>query len=462
MKGKCPYVLMALVLIALTPLMAQHSDGKTSIGVYGGAKKLLGDTNHDQDIISPMVGAKLGYDLAPYLTLTLNGGFSTTYPRDAGLTDISKWYTKLPNTPFKTTLMPILLDAKANFRPESKLNPFITWGVGILRWDLQNNGVSVHGKQTDALVDFGAGVEWFLTENLGLDLGANYQHILRQNLDMAGYGDVQTGIFSTRLGINFYFGGNTDTDGDGVLNKVDRCPKVAEDIDGFQDEDGCPDLDNDGDGIPDALDKCPNLAEDKDGFQDEDGCPDLDNDGDGIPDSRDKCPNLAEDKDGFQDEDGCPDLDNDADGIPDTLDKCPNEAETVNGYMDDDGCPDKKPEIVIEKQAPIVLEGVNFETGKDILVPGAKLVLDKVYQTLVDYPEMKLEVRGYTDDVGKRASNVKLSQRRADAVKSYLVSKGVAETRIQTKGLGPDNPVAPNTTTEGRLKNRRIEFQRID
>jgi len=130
--------------------------------------------------------------------------------------------------------------------------------------------------------------------------------------------------------------------------------------------------------------------------------------------------------------------------------------------MDEDGCPDKKPEIVIEKTAPIVLEGVNFETGKAVLVPGAKLVLDKVYQTLVDYPEMKLEVRGYTDNVGKRASNVKLSQKRADAVKAYLAAKGIAETRIQAKGLGPDNPVAPNTTAEGRLKNRRIEFQRID
>jgi len=461
MKGKCLCVFMALVLIALTPLMAQHSDGKTSIGVYGGVKKLVGDDT-DWDIISPHFGAKLGYDLAPYLTLTLTGGMATTYPRDKNLTDMSKWYTKYPGTPFKTTLMPILLDAKVNFRPESKLNPFVSWGAGILFWDLQNNGVSVHGKQTDALVDFGAGVEWFLTENLGLDLGANYQRILRQHLDMAGYGDVQTGNLETRLGINFYFGGNTDSDGDGILNKVDRCPKVAEDIDGFQDQDGCPDLDNDADGIVDSQDKCPNLAEDKDGFQDEDGCPDLDNDADGIVDSQDKCPNLAEDKDGFQDEDGCPDLDNDADGIPDLKDKCPNEAETVNGFKDEDGCPDKKPEIIIEKKAPIVLEGVNFETGKAVLLPEATLVLDKVQQTLADYPEMKLEVRGYTDNVGKRASNVKLSQKRADAVKAYLVSKGTAETRIQTKGLGPDNPVAPNTTAAGRLKNRRIEFQRID
>jgi len=84
-----------------------------------------------------------------------------------------------------------------------------------------------------------------------------------------------------------------------------------------------------------------------------------------------------------------------------------------------------------------------------------------VHQTLVDYPDMTLEVRGYTDNLGKRAANVKLSQRRADAVKAYLTGKGIATARIQSKGFGPDNPVAPNTTREGRLKNRRIEFIRL-
>ncbi len=131
-----------------------------------------------------------------------------------------------------------------------------------------------------------------------------------------------------------------DNDGDGIPDDQDRCRDEAEDFDGFQDEDGCPDPDNDGDGIPDVLDKCPNEPEDFDGFQDEDGCPDLDNDGDGIPDAVDKCPNEAEDFDGFQDEDGCPDLDNDGDGIPDAVDKCPNEPEDIDGFEDEDGCPD--------------------------------------------------------------------------------------------------------------------------
>ena len=191
-----------------------------------------------------------------------------------------------------------------------------------------------------------------------------------------GLGSPQSQVFLA-LG---YAPDNRDSDGDGIPNARDKCPLVAEDKDGFQDEDGCPDDDNDGDRHPDATDKCPNAAEDMDGFQDEDGCPDLDNDQDGIPDVDDKCPDVPEDglppfphdgcpyvkpspedtdsdndgisdaadkcplcpedKDGFQDEDGCPDLDNDNDGIADANDKCPNEPETVNGVEDEDGCPD--------------------------------------------------------------------------------------------------------------------------
>lgn len=101
--------------------------------------------------------------------------------------------------------------------------------------------------------------------------------------------------------------------------------------------------DNDEDAIADDEDKCPDIAEDFDGFNDEDGCPDYDNDEDGMYDTKDKCPNEAEDFDGYMDRDGCPDLDNDGDGVPDAIDKCPNRAETFNLYKDEDGCPDEKP-----------------------------------------------------------------------------------------------------------------------
>lgn len=131
-----------------------------------------------------------------------------------------------------------------------------------------------------------------------------------------------------------------DVDGDGVLDRDDKCLRVAEDRDGFEDADGCPDPDNDRDGIPDTKDRCRDAAETVDGFQDDDGCPDPDDDGDGILDEADACRNQAEDKDNYQDEDGCPEADNDGDGLLDAVDKCPNGAEDKDGFKDDDGCPD--------------------------------------------------------------------------------------------------------------------------
>jgi hypothetical protein len=144
-----------------------------------------------------------------------------------------------------------------------------------------------------------------------------------------------------------------DADGDGLDDRVDKCPTQAEDKDGFEDQDGCPDPDNDGDGIPDLKDKCPNAPEDVDGVQDDDGCPDPDNDGDGIPDVKDKCPNQAEDLDGFDDDDGCPEGDNDLDGIPDVHDLCPLSPETKNGFEDEDGCPDIAPGQAKPKELPV-------------------------------------------------------------------------------------------------------------
>lgn len=131
-----------------------------------------------------------------------------------------------------------------------------------------------------------------------------------------------------------------DNDGDGIHDLVDECPDEMEDLDGFDDEDGCPDEDNDGDGIVDMEDNCPDDPEDFDDFEDDDGCPEGDNDKDGVDDANDECPTEPEDLDNFEDEDGCPDPDNDGDGIPDSADKCPDEAEDKDGFEDEDGCPD--------------------------------------------------------------------------------------------------------------------------
>ncbi|MFN3199300.1 MAG: OmpA family protein [Bradymonadia bacterium] len=251
-----------------------------------------------------------------------------------------------------------------------------------------------------------------------------------------------------------------DKDGDGVDDKVDQCVDTPEDKDGFEDEDGCPEDDNDKDGIKDAEDKCPNEAEDKDGFEDTDGCPDTDNDKDSILDTADKCPDGAEDKDGFQDEDGCPDPDNDHDGVLDADDKCPAEKEVINGFEDEDGCPDKgASKVKITREGIEILEQVYFENGKAVIKTKSLVLLNQVALTLnaADYVK-KVEVQGHTDDRGKDAANMELSQKRAEAVRDYLTSRGIAGDRLIAKGYGETQPIASNKTRKGRATNRRVAF----
>lgn len=304
----------------------------------------------------------------------------------------------------------------------------------------------------------------------------------------------------------------TDTDGDGIPDTEDKCPNEPEDFDGFEDEDGCPDLDNDNDGIPDSVDQCPNDPEDRDGFQDEDGCPDPDNDGDGvldavddcpvdpgpvenrgcpvtdadgdgIEDDQDRCPNDPEDFDGFEDEDGCPDYDNDRDGVPDTEDACPNEPGIPElrgcppgdrdrdgvpdhidrcpdeaGVIEEQGCPRKYTLVVLKQEKIEILEQVHFETGKHRILPDSFGLLDQVAMVLKDNPSIRVRIEGHTDSQGSDNANMTLSQNRANSVRDYLVHAGVSSERLLAVGFGETTPIATNATAQGRALNRRVEF----
>jgi len=222
-----------------------------------------------------------------------------------------------------------------------------------------------------------------------------------------------------------------------------------------------PDKDTDGDGLVDRLDKCPLDPEDKDGFEDDDGCPDLDNDKDGVPDVTDKCPMVPEDKDGFEDDDGCPDPDNDKDGFLDAVDKCPNDPETFNGFEDDDGCPDKGPVLAVLTDNKIeIKQQVNFATNKSTIKEVSFPLLATVAKIMALHPEItKVRVEGHTDNRGTAAHNLKLSQDRADSVRQHLIEvDGVAPSRLEAQGFGLTQPIANNKTNKGRAANRRSEF----
>ncbi|MBU1241062.1 OmpA family protein [Myxococcota bacterium] len=227
-----------------------------------------------------------------------------------------------------------------------------------------------------------------------------------------------------------------DTDGDGILDVNDKCPKEPEDKDGFEDEDGCPDPDNDGDGIPDAKDKCPGTDKDKaNNFKD-----------------------TKEDKDGFEDDDGCPDPDNDKDGIPDVKDKCPNEPETKNGYKDEDGCPDELKLIKVTVKKIELKQKIFFAYNRAKIKPKSFALLNEIAALLKARQTMTLRIEGHTDNRGGRSYNKRLSRKRARAVRKYLIAKGIDPSRMKAEGYGLTKPIADNKNSKGRAKNRRVEF----
>lgn len=206
--------------------------------------------------------------------------------------------------------------------------------------------------------------------------------------------------------------------------------------------------DRDGDGVPDASDACVDQAETFNGFEDGDGCPDVlpepDRDGDGIVDSADRCP----DEKGVAEHQGC------APPPPAVAPSCPE-----GQKLDAQGtCVAAR--VVVGTDALQILEKINFETGSANLVEGSHQVLDEVVAVLKRHPEIdKVQVEGHTDNVGLAATNLTLSQRRAEAVVAYLVSQGIDAGRLVAKGFGDSNPLGPNTTVQGRALNRRVEFR---
>jgi len=236
--------------------------------------------------------------------------------------------------------------------------------------------------------------------------------------------------------------GCPDQDGDSVQDADDKCPALS----GPADRQGCPDTD--GDGVDDSADKCPSEA----GPADRQGCATKDADNDGLMDDQDACPNEA----GVPELKGCAAKDKDSDTVADHVDNCPAEA----GPADNQGCPAAQKQLVVIKQDRIELKDmVYFDTSAATIQARSFPLLDQIAKVLVEHPEIvKLTVEGHTDDRGPVEFNRTLSQQRAESVAAYLAGKGVAKERMESKGFGPERPLQPNTTSEGRAANRRVDF----
>lgn len=468
---------------------AQTSEKKWGIGLYGGVNEYNGDLGND---IFRFSGTKyvLGQiSIARYLNPSFDLGLQGNFGDYGHNPDYNTTRT------FDGTKASggLFLHFKFNngyiFSKDSKVSPFLSTGIGVAKYGGENG---INTTDMDFLIPLGIGVKYQICDWFAAQYKFSYNFTNRDNHDNDVRGKYNDDVVEQTLGIVFNFGGKSDADKDGVVDKLDKCPNTPAGV--KVDINGCP-LDSDNDGIADYLDKCPTVFglvafngcpdTDGDGVQDsEDKCPTVaglakfqgcpDTDGDGIQDSEDKCPTVAglpqfngcpdTDGDGVQDSEdrcpkvfglkslnGCPDRDND--GVADIDDKCPD----VPGLKENKGCPEIKEET--KKIFEQALQGIQFESGKDVIKKTSFTILDKVVKVMLDNPSYNLEINGHTDSQGNADKNLILSQKRSDAVKKYLSDKGVVASRMTAIGHGVTMPVADNATPAGRAKNRRVEFK---
>lgn len=433
---------VAAALFALpTAGLALEEPGPLSLTPYVGGYTMDGAEDIDTGIVT---GLRLEYDFTKHLGVELTGEYLPT-ETEAGM-----------DVDFYRYSIGLIY----NMLPDARINPYISAGFGG-----RTINPDVGSNVTKGIADAGAGIKYRIPNSVAsvrLDLRylAQVSDVVRPNLQLTDYHPN----FEYTLGLVLPLStaaapaAPADSDNDGVIDALDKCPGTAAGV--KVDASGCPvpvaaavapvvaaaaaPLDSDKDGVVDALDKCPNTAA---GVKvDANGCP-LDSDQDGVVDSADKCPGTAV---GVKvDAVGCP-LDSDQDGVIDSEDQCPN---TRAGLaVDRKGCPPP-----IEENVKINLN-VLFASGKTVIQDQYTAEINKLGDFMNTYPGTTTTIEGHTDNVGSAALNKKLSQQRADAVRTYMINKyGIAPERIKAIGYGPDRPVADNKTAEGRQQNRRIE-----
>lgn len=453
MKNSMKRSLLILCMWCMTlTLQAQTKDRPLSLGLWGGTTQYNGDLgigfyNSDQATYGHF-GVAAGYYVAPHWDIAANLTFGS-------IGYVENQFSKFRGnqTQFNTHFRFNILNSD-----EHKIIPYALVGIGFAYYEKHSIKPGL-----DMTTPVGLGVKVRVNEHINLHLQETFAYSDHDTRD-GQVGLNNDSWLQHSIGITWNFGDVKDSDKDGVMDKADQCPKTP--LGTKVDANGCP-LDRDGDGIVDAEDKCPDVK----GTIALKGCPDKDVDG--ITDAEDKCPDIAgiaafkgcpdTDKDGITDaEDACPSVaglpalkgcpDKDGDGITDAEDKCPE----VAGIAANKGCPEIKEEV--KQLFTQALQGIQFESGKEVIRPISFPILDNVVKVMNENPAYLLMIDGHTDNVGKSDFNQELSQKRADAVKNYLASKGIAANRLTATGYGDQQPVDDNNTAAGRAKNRRVAF----
>jgi OOP family OmpA-OmpF porin len=414
MRRLCFAVVCIAVVLATAVSFAYER--RVGLGVSAGACRLTGADDkegyEERATWGPMMSFVLRKEISDHFSLGGNLAYG--------------WNSDKDTSAYRTNIVPIDLNLIYTFIPEGKVSPYLTGGAGVVRWSstFRPKGVTIE-KEVDPAFGLGGGLEIFLTETMALDLGAKWRYMLTDDKDLIGRswtdgegiaaGDISNDnqLWYIFAGLTWYPGKCKDSDNDGVCDNKDKCPDTPDCC--IVDEFGCP-KDPDGDGVCDGCDKCPDTP--KCAVVDAKGCP-KDSDGDGVWDGCDKCPGTPQ---GVEvDEDGCA--------------KC-----------------DLSP-----------LEGITFQFDKSDVVPAPNPILDMAVDLIKKCGlGHKIEVQGHTCNIGSEEYNMKLGQRRADAAKTYLVSRGISPDVLFPKSYGESKPKFPNDTRDNRAKNRRIEFHVVE
>src|SRR6185369_15922445 len=378
MKKMAPVLMASVFLLPLTA-RAEVKAGSVELTPFGGYTFFQKQHNLED---SPVVGGRLGYNITNSLGIEGTWSFIKSYVDNKSLPFTRQG--QFTNPINDVSITHFNLGLIYHFMPESVFNPYVVAGYGVNHYSPKINNKNL------SVLDFGVGAKYWVAEHVALRADVRDNMIFDEHIHNV----------ETTLGVVLAFGGKSavtaapvekplDSDGDGVLDTLDRCPGTPAGV--AVDKDGCP-FDTDKDGVLDYLDKCPGtplgvavgidgcpLDSDKDGVADYldkcpgtpagvkvgiDGCP-LDSDKDGVPDYLDKCPGTPAGV--AVDMNGCP-LDSDKDGVPDYLDRCPRTPAGVK--VDANGCPEVV--MTVEKKAaaakrycskPAVL-AINFDTNK--------------------------------------------------------------------------------------------------
>lgn len=461
MRRFAPLLLVALALPWAASVRASEQEpAPTRLLLGGGLAVLPNQLGTEEE--RPLFAVAIGHRIQPRWMLE---GRGTAITKVKALAPAS--VRRVAHVDVNLTWLP---------RERSAVSPYLTFGAGAARIFPQRADTS----ETKFAWNGGGGLMLRLTRVLSLR--AEGRVVGYQVPEPAG-GEKTSVTSELTAGISIGLGlGPSDRDRDGVVDRLDRCPDTPLGV--RVDDQGCP-LDSDGDGVPDGLDRCEGTTtgcavdsngcpvdSDGDGVcdgidvcqdtpagakVDPGGCP-IDQDGDGVADGEDRCADTP--RGCSVDSTGCP-LDRDRDGVCDGLDKCPNTPEGTK--VDVNGCPAMRleRETRLLETGMLRLEGVNFNSGKATLTPESSRPLNDVGDILARWPELRIQIAGYTDSDGNAAANLALSRARAQAVLTYLLRKfpELDPSRFSVVGYGESNPIASNDTELGRARNRRVEFK---